>query len=122
MVRGKLIFKSKIAASSIIEVLISMVVIMVVFGITMMIYANIIQSSLSVKKIRAQAILNQTLQADESSASNISTTFTAGDLSIEQTVKSYNNEPNLTEIDLAAYDAGGKELITLHKVIINKNE
>ena len=122
MVRGKLILKSKLSGSSIIEALISMVVIMVVFGIAMMIYANIIQSSLSVKKIRAQAILNQTLQIDESSANNISTTFTVDGLSIEQTVKNYNNENNLTEIDLSAYDANGKELTTLRKVIINQNE
>ena len=122
MVRVKLSIKSKLAASSIIEVLISMVVIMVVFGIAMMIYANIVQSSLSVTKIRAQAILNQTLQADETSANSSSTTFTVDNLNIEQTVKNYNNEPNLTEIDLAAYDANGKQLITLHKVIINKNE
>lgn len=122
MVRGKLILKSKLSGSSIIEALISMVVIMVVFGIAMMIYANIIQSSLSVKKIKAQAILNQTLQIDESSANNISTTFTVDGLSIEQTVKNYNNENNLTEIDLSAYDANGKELTTLRKVIINQNE
>jgi Tfp pilus assembly protein PilV len=122
MVRVKLSIKSKLAASSIIEVLISMVVIMVVFGIAMMIYANIVQSSLSVTKIRAQAILNQTLQADETSANSSSTTFTVDNLNIEQTVKNYNNEPNLTEIDLAAYDANGQQLITLHKVIINKNE
>ncbi len=122
MVRVKLSIKSKLAASSIIEVLISMVVIMVVFGIAMMIYANIVQSSLSVTKIRAQAILNQTLQADETSANSSSTTFTVDNLNIEQTVKNYNNEPNLTEIDLAAYDTNGKQLITLHKVIINKNE
>jgi Tfp pilus assembly protein PilV len=122
MVRVKLNIKSKLAASSIIEVLISMVVIMVVFGIAMMIYVNIVQSSLSVTKIRAQAILNQTLQADETSVNSSSTTFTVDNLNIEQTVKNYNNEPNLTEIDLAAYDANGKQLITLHKVIINKNE
>ena len=122
MLRVKLSIKSKLAASSIIEVLISMVVIMVVFGIAMMIYANIVQSSLSVTKIRAQAILNQTLQADETSANSSSTTFTVDNLNIEQTVKNYNNEPNLTEIDLAAYDANGQQLITLHKVIINKNE
>jgi len=122
MVRGKLILKSKLSGSSIIEALISMVVIMVVFGIAMMIYANIIQSSLSVKKIKAQAILNQTLQIDESSANNISTTFTVDGLSIEQTVKNYNNENNLTEIDLSAYEANGKVLTTLRKVIINQNE
>jgi Tfp pilus assembly protein PilV len=122
MVRGKLILKSKLSGSSIIEVLISMVMIMVVFGIAMMIDANIIQSSLSVKKIRAQAILNQTLETDESSANNTSTTFTIDGISIEQTVKNYNNENNLTEIDLSAYDANGKELTTLRKVIINQNE
>jgi len=122
MVSGKLKVKSKLPASSIIEVLIAMVVIMVVFGTAMMIFANIMQSSMSVKKLRAQAILNQTLQADESSANPASTTFSADELHIEQTVKSYNNEANLTEIDLSAYDANGKELITLHKVIINQNE
>jgi Tfp pilus assembly protein PilV len=122
MVGSKLVIKSKLQASSIIEVLISMVVIMVVFGIAMMIYANVIQSSLSVKKLRAQAILNQTLQADESSANPASTNFTVEDLSIQQTVKPYLAESNLTEIDLSVYDAGGKELIALHKVIINKSE
>jgi Tfp pilus assembly protein PilV len=122
MVSGKLKVKSKLPASSIIEVLIAMVVIMVVFGTAMMIYANIMQSSMSVKKLRAQAILNQTLQADESSANPASTTFSADELHIEQTVKSYNNEADLTEIDLSAYDANGKELISLHKVIINQNE
>ena len=122
MVSGKLKVKSKLPASSIIEVLIAMVVIMVVFGTAMMIFANIMQSSMSVKKLRAQAILNQTLQADESSANPAFTTFSADELHIEQTVKSYNNEANLTEIDLSAYDANGKELITLHKVIINQNE
>jgi len=99
-----------------------MVVIMVVFGIAMMIYANVIQSSLSVKKLRAQEILNQTLQADESSANPTATNFTVEDLSIQQTVKPYLAENNLTEIDLSAYDANGKELIALHKVIINKSE
>jgi Tfp pilus assembly protein PilV len=122
MVRSKINIKASIPASSIVEVLISMVVIMVVFGIAMMIYSNVMQSSLSVKKLRAQAVLNQTLKADESSANVASTSFTVDDLSIQQTIKSYGDENNLTEVDLAAYDANGKELITLHKVIINKNE
>jgi len=122
MVRSKMKYNSKIAASSIIEVLISMVIIMVVFGIAMIIYVNVMQSSLSVKKLRGQAILEQTLQADETSGNPAATNFTSEDLNIVKTIKGYNAESNLTEIDLTAYDANGKELITLHKVIINKNE
>jgi Tfp pilus assembly protein PilV len=70
MAGSKLIIQHKLKASTIIEVLISMVIIMVVFGMAMMIYANVIRSSLSVKKVRAEAILNEILTNDEKANNN----------------------------------------------------
>lgn len=113
---------SKIRASTILEVLISMVIIMIVFGIAMMIYANVIQSSISTKKIRADAILNDIMLKDENTLDNESRSITIDDLSIQQNVSVYHDDKNLTEIDLAAYDANKTKIAELHKVIITKYE
>jgi len=122
MARSKLTYKAKVQASTILEVLISMVVILVIFGIAMMIYANVTQSSLSVKKIKAEAILNSYLLTAEKSSGVSTQSFAVDSLDIEQTVKSYNNEKNLLEIDLTAYDINRQKIAELHKVIISNND
>jgi Tfp pilus assembly protein PilE len=122
MARNKITCSTKVKASTILEVLISMVIIMVVFGIAMMIYANVTQFSLSVKKIKAEALLNEYLQTAEKSNGNTTQSFNVDSLSIQQTIKSYNTEKNLVEIDLAAYDANQQKVAELHKVIMNNNE
>jgi len=122
MAGNKVTFSTKLRASTIVEVLIAMVIIVVVFGIAMMIYANVMRSSLSVKKIKAEAVLKEYLQNAEKSNGNITQSFSVDSLNIEQTVKSYNAEKNLVEIDLVAYDANQQKVAELHKVIINSHE
>jgi Tfp pilus assembly protein PilE len=122
MAGNKVNINTKVKASTILEVLISMVIIVVVFGIAMMIYANVTQSSLSVKKIKAEAVLGEYLQNAEKSTGNATQSFTVDSLNIEQTIKSYNTEKHLVEIDLVAYDANQQKVAELHKVIINSNE
>ena len=50
---GRKLIRTKIMASTILEVIVAMVIIVVVFGIAMMIYTNVLRMSLSVKKIQA---------------------------------------------------------------------
>jgi len=119
---GTKIIRTKVRASSILEVIIAMVVIMVVFGIAMMIYINVTRVSMSAQKIRAEAILNETmLQLENTNGANTES-FTADNFRIEQEVKAYNDDKDLLEIDLTAYDANQKKLTELHKVVINRNE
>lgn len=122
MAGSKLTGQPKLKGSTILEVVISMVVIMVVFGIAMMIFANVMRTSLSAKKIRAEAVLNDALLKCESSNGITSQTFTDGDLRLEQAVKSFNDAKNLVEIDLTVYDSNQEKIMELQKVIINKNE
>ena len=61
MAGRKLTLNAKLKASTIMEVLIAMITIIVVFGIAMAVYSNILRSSLSVKKIQAQSVLAETL-------------------------------------------------------------
>ena len=122
MAGGKLKYTTKVEASTILEVVISMVVILAVFTIAMMIYSNVMRSSLSVKKIKAQALLHETMAKAEQNEENSSQIFTVDDFKIEQKTETYDNNPALTEIDLVAFDANQDTVARLQKVIINKND
>src|ERR1700753_4058877 len=101
---GKIIITGKVRASTIVEAVISMVIILVVFGIAMMIYTNVNLMSLSVKKIKAQAVLRETLIRAEKAQYASTQSFNTGDFRIDQDVKSFNDDTLLSEIHLTAYD------------------
>jgi Tfp pilus assembly protein PilV len=122
MAGSKLTIKTKITASTILEVVIAMVLIILVFGIAMMIYTNVLNNSLSVKKIRAQGILQQALIKAEQTSDNSSESVSVDDFRIEQEVKPYNSNNNLVDIHLTAYDTNQKKIAELEKVIINNHE
>ena len=119
MAGGELKFTAKVEASTILEVVISMVVILAVFTMAMMIYTNVMRSSLSVKKIKAQALLHAAMAKAEHNKNN--QIFTADDFKIEQKIGPYDNEPALTEIDLTAFDLNLDTIAKLKKVIINES-
>ena len=99
------------------EVVVSMIIIVVVFGIAMMIYTNVLRLSLSAKKLRAQMILNQTMFNAENNPSNTTKTLTIGDFRIEQEVKPYTNDNDLIDIHLTAYDQNQQKVAELEKII-----
>jgi len=107
----------RVSASTLMEVIVSMVIIVVVFGIAMTIFTNVMRSSLSAKKIKAQVILNETLLKSENMPNNINQSFTVGDFRIEQEVKPFNGDNNLTDIHLTAYDQNQQKVAELEKVI-----
>lgn len=112
--------KGRVEASTILEVVISMIIIVIVFGIAMMIYTNILRVSLSAKKLRVQALLQQTMLKAEQTTANTSQSFTIDDFRIEQEAAQYNNESGLTAIHLTAYDQNQQKVAELQKVIINQ--
>jgi len=122
MAGSKLIVQAKIKASTILEVLISMIIIILVFGIAMMIYSNVTRLSLSTKKIQAQAILQEMMINIEQSKESASQSVVAGDYTIEQSLKSYNDKTNLVDVRLTAYDDNHQEVAELQKVIIRNND
>ncbi len=120
MAGGKL--NSKIKGSTIVEVVISMVVIVTVFGIAMMILSNVLRFSLSAKKLRAQAILWEVMLKTEQTKDNTAQTFTIDDFRVEQEAKTYNDNANLIEIHLVAYDRNQQKVSELQKIIVNTND
>jgi type II secretory pathway component PulJ len=120
MDRRELSIQTRVKASTILEVVVSMVIIILVFGIAMMIYTNVLRMSLSVKKIKAQALLQETLLKAETTKDRSTQSLIMDDLRIEQEIKPFNNDSLLSEIHLTAYDANQQKITELQKVISNK--
>jgi len=113
-------WQHRVRASSLVEVVISMVIIVVVFGVAMMIMANITKGSLSLKKIQAQAILKKVLINEEGQAELTDKTLSIDGVAVEQKVKPYGE--GLSEVHLTAYDDNNEKITEVRKVVQNKNE
>lgn len=122
MDRRELRCRGQLHASTIMEVMVSMIIIIIVFGTAMMIYSNIVRSSLSAKKIQAQSILKEVLMKVEQGTETVNPVLTIGDLQIEREVKPYGTDGKLSEIHLTAYYDNHQKVAELQKVIINNNE
>jgi len=122
MAGGKLTDRHRIEGSTILEVIISMIIIIVVFGIAMMIFTNVNRLSLSAKKLKAQAILQHTLLLTEQAKDHTDQTVTVDDLTIKQELTPFENEPGLSVITLTAFDPNHEQVARLKKVIVSHEE
>ncbi|HZX59366.1 MAG TPA: hypothetical protein VFE54_11595 [Mucilaginibacter sp.] len=118
MAGRKLTVKGKVRASTLLEVLISMIIILIVFIIGMMIFGNVSRLSLSAQKIKAESVLEEKLLNVEQSKINIDETVTVGDLQIEQEIKLYSNNSHLSVVHLIAWDNNHIKIAELQKVIL----
>jgi type II secretory pathway pseudopilin PulG len=122
MAGSKVIKKGMLSGASIIEAVVAMVIIVVVFGIAMMIFANVTQRSLSMRKIRAGAALQNALQQAAQSGQFPNELFHVDDISITPEIKPVEDEPGLTELHLTAYDENQHVLAEAREIMINNHE
>jgi Tfp pilus assembly protein PilE len=118
MAGRKLIISREVAGSTIIEVLISMTVILLVFGIAITIYENVIGSSLSAAKINAEALLRERLLYIEQNPTSTAETGNPGIFRIEQEIKPYNANAHLEQVHLTALDPNNVQVAEIYKVIL----
>lgn len=117
MAGNKINFRIRVKASSLIEVVVAMVIILLVFAIAMGIYANILRLSLSLQKYRAQTTLNQVLKRLEKSPKVSEENFSRDGFNIKQDISRYQNHPELKEIHLTAVDENELKLAEIRKVV-----
>lgn len=117
MAGNKLAYRAK--ASTLLEVIIAMVVVVLVFGIAMMIFSNMVRLSLSAKEIKAKAILQKTLLKTEHSADKTGRVFTLDEFKIIEEAEPYSIDTGLTVIHLTAYDPNNQLIDELQKLIRN---
>jgi Tfp pilus assembly protein PilV len=117
MAGRKMILNGKLKGSSVLEVVVAMVIIVIVFGLAMIIYANVTPMSLSGQKIKAQAILQEKLLDVEQERYPAGKSIDTAGLHIEQKIEACNRDTMLNVINLAAYDGNQQKIAVLQKLI-----
>src|ERR1700712_559441 len=103
-------------ASTILEVLVSLIVFVVVFSIAMGIFANVQRLSLSAKKLRAQAVLKEWLLKAAQHPEVSKQTIEDKGFTIEKNITNYRDNATLYRISLAAYDGKGEKIAELNQI------
>lgn len=117
MASGK-ISKHALPASSILEVVVSMVVIVMVIGIAMMIYTNVMRLSLSERQLRAQVVLQEAILEAEFPKNSQSMDPTSEGWTVEKTQAPYEGGDQLWQIHLTVYDDQHQKISETDKIII----
>ena len=118
MAGRKLTIVRRARASTVLEVVISMVIIIVVFGIAMMIYSNVTHMSLSGQKIRAEAVLAEVMRGMQGAEPVANTENVIAGFTIERSVKTYAENDKILQVELKAYDENHHILAELNELIL----
>jgi len=109
--------KFRLAASSILEVVVSMVIIVMVLGISLMIYSNVVRQSLSTRQLKAQFLLQQgLLKIDNGSFEQ---TDVIDQWQITRDIIPYKADTRLILVHVTAYDEGHNLIAEIRKVMIS---
>ena len=110
----------KIKGSTLIEVLVAMIIVMVSFGIAMAIFMNISSSGNHAQQLKAQLLLNKAAIRTKAENSFIDEISEGESIIINKTVTSYNGIPGLNLLLLQAFDINGKKIAERKELVIVK--
>ena len=103
----KLVTK-RVASSSLIEVITSLLIITMILGIAMMIYLNIQRSGAYASKFKSEMILSEVFQETLRKSHYESRELVVGDVAVFVDVQAYAGNAEVMSVKLEARDANGK--------------
>ncbi|MEZ5199161.1 MAG: hypothetical protein R2764_23100 [Bacteroidales bacterium] len=98
----------KLKAYTLMETIISMVIILFVFGIAMMIFINVIRTDRIVEKTDVFFKMNEILYETNSKKEYSDNIFEFGNFEIRRSVVKYRNFDKLKQVTVKAFDKNGK--------------
>lgn len=110
----------KVKASTLIEVMVALIIVMISFGIAMAIYVNVTHSDNQTQKLKAQLLLNETAIKTTNENSFIDEKTEMDGISVIKTVSSYEGTPGLHLLFLEAFDVNAKKIAERKELVIVK--
>lgn len=111
------LLEKKIQASTLIEVITSMIIILIIFGISMMIVTNINTTSNTRMKLFAGMNINKLSEETKEEQSFFDEDYKIEGLKIEKKVSPYKNSENSILLEFIAFDVKGRKLATIREII-----
>ncbi len=108
----------KVKATTIIETVIAMTIILIVFFIAGTIFVNISKSGLTEKKIRAAAVINNCFDELQVSETPYENTETINGFIIQTTAADYSGRAGIAEVHCRASDSDGGVVAEQKRLIV----
>lgn len=105
-------------ASTLMESLIAMVILIVCFGIGTMIYTNVLTSDRERKQLHATLLANEEAITIKSEKNYLDAEWKIDDWTIKKTVEKYNETENLFLLSIAVLDRDKKVISIRNELII----
>jgi Tfp pilus assembly protein PilV len=112
------IINRKIKASSILEVVVALVLAMIVFGISMMLFANVVRSGVSLQQLHGTLLLNDLYIRTRENKSFYDEEIKEGDNIIHKKVSKFKNMPQLVLLELEIVNPEDKKLSSRKDIIL----
>ena len=109
--------KQRLAASSIVESMTAMLIILISFGAGMSIYLNIMTNEKLLSKTKANALLTQVLEKSIQEQNHIDERIQMDELLIEKKVKPYPHSPQHHQYVLKAFDPKQQLIYEVKEII-----
>jgi len=105
-------------ASTLLESLIAMIIIVVCFGVATMIYSNVLDSDKQRLQLKAILVLNQEAIETKIEKKFLESEKQIGDWTIRKTVEKYPQTENVYSISLSVIDRNGKVIATHNELML----
>ena len=112
----------RIKASSLLETIVALLVVMTVFGIAMTIYINVLRNSDSLSTLKAIQTLEQVAAETKTKRSYFDESFRVDEIMVEKSFIQYQHNEDLWLMDLKAIDPLNKTIATRKEILITEED
>ena len=113
------LINSKLQASTLIESLIAMIIIVLSIGISAMIYSSILSSDKEFIKLKANKLIDAECVKTKTQQLFVDSEVKIDEFVIEKKISLYNDTENLYQISFMATDVNGNTIAIRNELIIN---
>jgi len=114
------LIQKKVKSSTLIEVLIAMVILLIVFGVAMLVFKNINTSYSPKLDLKAYLKLEETVQQTKDELTFIDEEFETDNMKVIKKVYDYSQGENLMVLDISVMNMNGR-VLSERKEIVRKN-
>jgi Tfp pilus assembly protein PilV len=111
----------QLKASTLVESLIAMVILVVCLGIGTMVFTNVLTSDKERKRLHATLLANEEAAITKAQHTFLDSEEKAGDWTLKKTIEKYENTANLFLLSIAVLDNNNK-IVYIRKELITVNE
>ena len=113
----------KLKASTLVEAIIAMLIITVTFSLGLLLMLNISKNSNNSLKTKAYILANDVLVKSKSENLYLDQEYNYGNITIKKAVSEYENNEELFQLNISAFDSRNYKLFEQNElIIIEKNE